>query len=191
MTVMKILMVCTANVCRSPVMEAALRDGVGTFDGIGVDDVVVTSAGIAGHEGSAADPHMVAAAARRGIDISGSVGTEFGSAQTVDADLVLAATRSHRAAIVRRDPLCRDRCFTYLEFARFCAVAPPQPGEDPAKRLDGLIAFALEQRGTLHPAKAADDDLPDPHGRRGSIYRRSVQNIVTGAEQILGAVARR
>lgn len=189
MPVMRVLVVCTANICRSPVMEAVLREGIGGRPGLGNDEVIVSSIGIAGHEGASADPLMIEVADQAGIDVSGSVGTAFSLKALAEADLILAATRSHRSAIVRRDPHARNRCFTFREFARYCRAAPAQEGGSDAKRLAGLIEFAQEHRGSLHPERASDDDVADPHGRRRGVYRKAIQTIVAAADDILAAAS--
>jgi protein-tyrosine phosphatase len=65
----EILVVCHGNICRSPIGERVLqrvldeRLGAGTF--------LVSSAGIAAHEGSSATSGTITALAQRGIDATG------------------------------------------------------------------------------------------------------------------------
>jgi len=68
---MKVLFVCTGNVCRSPIAEGLLYSLLGRRFGDGAPSVA--SAGTAGWEGDGAQPHSVSAAAERGIDLSGHV----------------------------------------------------------------------------------------------------------------------
>ena len=64
-----ILVVCTGNVCRSPLAEGFLRHVLDARSA--PSSIDVTSAGTMGWEGSAADRFSVEAGAERGIDISG------------------------------------------------------------------------------------------------------------------------
>jgi protein-tyrosine phosphatase len=69
MTVRRVLMVCTANICRSPTAEGVLRDRLGR---LGLDATVqVDSAGTHASTSQSLppDPRSVAHAARRGYDL--------------------------------------------------------------------------------------------------------------------------
>ena len=62
-----ILVVCTGNICRSPMAEGFLRDAL--LRRFGERTPVVSSAGTIGWTGSPASPESVIAAAERGSDI--------------------------------------------------------------------------------------------------------------------------
>ena len=66
----KILFVCMGNICRSPTAEGVLRHLV---EARGLESrILIDSAGTHGyHAGEPPDPRTVAAAARRGYDLSG------------------------------------------------------------------------------------------------------------------------
>lgn len=67
---LRVLMVCTGNICRSPTAEGVLRARLARA-GLG-GRVAVDSAGTQGyHTGEAPDPRAVKAAAARGYDLSG------------------------------------------------------------------------------------------------------------------------
>lgn len=78
-----ILVICNGNIFRSPFAAAALRRAL-AHRGLGAGRVRVESAGFAG-PGHTTPPDAVAAAARRGVDLSSH------SSQLVMADLVRAA----------------------------------------------------------------------------------------------------
>jgi protein-tyrosine phosphatase len=95
-----ILIVCTGNVCRSPIAEAALRAAL--TERFGNRAPAVSSAGTAGWEGSGAVGGSVEAAAERGHDIGDHVARMLTPAMVGDADLASAwppstATRSGRS----------------------------------------------------------------------------------------------
>lgn len=91
-----ILIVCTANVCRSPMAEGLLRQ-VSMRDGIAIE---IESAGISAKEGLPPAPHAVEAASRRGIDISAHRARQLTpqALHTVDLCLFMEARQRERMA---------------------------------------------------------------------------------------------
>jgi len=74
LSVVKILMVCLGNICRSPMAEGILRNHV---ERAGLK-VIVDSAGTSGyHAGSAPDFRAVRTLKKNGIDISGLSARQF------------------------------------------------------------------------------------------------------------------
>ncbi len=68
-TMTGVLFVCMGNICRSPTAEAVFRYRA-TRAGL-ADRLLIASAGThGGHAGEAPDPRAIAAAARRGYDLS-------------------------------------------------------------------------------------------------------------------------
>ena len=63
-----VLVVCTGNVCRSPITEGLLRAAFA--ERLGPDVLEVASAGTMGWTGSGAHPRSIRAASERGVDIS-------------------------------------------------------------------------------------------------------------------------
>lgn len=188
MSEFRILAVCTANICRSPAFEVMLRDGTRTHPGLDGDGVFLASVGLRGREGEPPDPAMVAMLAKFGIELAGGSSRGADEAKFDEADLILVATRRHRSTIVRGDVTLRDRTFTFREFARYCAAAPAPVGKiDTVTRLADLARFAVEHRGTLHPRRAADDDVADPYGRNRFAYRKATIQLKDAAEAILDA----
>lgn len=92
--------VCTGNICRSPIGEVVLRAKLAEA---GIDDVVVTSSGTGGwHIGNPMDARAAAALRRRGYDGSAHRAQEFHSRWFAERDLVLAMDSGHLSALVRR-----------------------------------------------------------------------------------------
>lgn len=184
-----IIAVCTANICRSPAFETLLRDGTAGHAGLASDRVFLSSVGLRAVEGRETDPAMVRAMAKLGVEIPPGSSRRAADVKFDEADLILVATRRHRASVVRTDVTLRDRTFTYREFARFCAEAGPRPaGQDTADRLAALTAFAVKHRGELQPRRAEDDDVRDPYGRNRLAYRSAARLLASTAETILDAV---
>src|ERR1044072_5341879 len=75
MYVMKILMVCLGNICRSPLAEGILRK---KLQDAGIAHVHVDSAGTNGyHNGENPDPRSIKNAKKNGVDISGLISRKF------------------------------------------------------------------------------------------------------------------
>ena len=96
---MRVVLVCTGNICRSPTAEAVLRRQLQEA-GLG-ERVVVDSAGTyAGHGGEAPDPRAQEAARLRGYDLAGLRARGL-LPDDAEADLVLAMDRSHLRRLQR------------------------------------------------------------------------------------------
>ena len=99
---MRILFVCTGNICRSPTAEGVLR---GRAAAAGLEGLHIESAGTHGyHVGEPPDPRTVEAAARRGYDLSGLRARKLRSADFTDFDLLLAMDRGHLRIMERLRP---------------------------------------------------------------------------------------
>lgn len=96
-------MVCSGNICRSPLAEAVLA-------GEALPKVVsVTSAGIGALVGSAAHPEAVRVAELKGLDISGHRARQFDPALAQSHDLVLVMEHSQRHWIEQAFPYLQGR----------------------------------------------------------------------------------
>ncbi|MFI5710022.1 low molecular weight protein-tyrosine-phosphatase [Kribbella sp. NPDC051620] len=92
--------VCTGNICRSPIGEVVLRAKLADA---GLENIVVTSSGTSGwHIGDPMDARARAALARHGYDGSAHRAQEFRGAWLADRDLVLAMDSGHLSALLRR-----------------------------------------------------------------------------------------
>uniref|UniRef100_UPI0036F3979A low molecular weight protein-tyrosine-phosphatase n=1 Tax=Subtercola endophyticus TaxID=2895559 RepID=UPI0036F3979A len=96
--VFRVSMVCTGNICRSPMAEVVLRDLVRRG---GLDDrIVVTSAGTGDwHVGEKADPRTIEALHKRGYDGQSHRARQFDPAWFDELDLVIVLDRSHERVV--------------------------------------------------------------------------------------------
>ncbi|MFN2539519.1 MAG: low molecular weight phosphatase family protein [Mycobacteriales bacterium] len=162
----RILLVCTGNICRSPMAEHLLREGLRSRLGPAAEDFVVASAGTFGLA-----EHPMEQFARdtlrdhHGIDGSAFRAKALADFMVLGADLVLTATRDHRAAAVTLHPQAARKTFTIREFDRLLSVVDPAalPHGDPVERARAMVAAAASQRGLVRPDKPADDDITDPY----------------------------
>jgi protein-tyrosine phosphatase len=100
---MRVLFVCTGNICRSPAAEGVFRRLLDQ-DGL-LHRVTVDSAGTGDwHLGEPPDARAQAAARRRGIDISGMRARRLAASDFRRSDLMLAMDRGHLRALERATP---------------------------------------------------------------------------------------
>lgn len=114
-------MVCLGNICRSPTAEAVLRFKLARA---GLDQRIgVASAGTHGERGSPPDARAVAAAAKRGYDLSAIRSRRFSKADFERFDWVMAMDREnldHLSAIC--PPELNGRVALLLQHAPASAV---------------------------------------------------------------------
>lgn len=123
-----IMTVCTANICRSPLAEAVLRQAL-EVNGYQAD-WTVDSAGTWATVERGAARFTVQAAQARGLDVSNHRARMLDGAMMEKADLVLCMTASHVEALRLEFPDHRHKVFMLSEMIgkRF-DVADPYGGE--------------------------------------------------------------
>lgn len=100
-----VLILCTGNICRSPVAEALLRQALGPAA------VEVESAGTAALAGKPADPMARELMAERGVDLAAHVARQATGDMLVRSDLILVSERAHLQWVVDHFPALRGRVF--------------------------------------------------------------------------------
>jgi protein-tyrosine phosphatase len=164
-----ILVICTGNICRSPMAEGFLRTTLRRR--FGDRAPTVASAGTTGWEGSGAMPESVEAAEERGVDISGHVARRLTRGDVFDADVVVAMAAEHRDAVSRAMPEAADRTFTLKELVRLLEALPPPTGPLGPDDLPDRVAGAEEVRRGGFRGNPHDEDIVDPLGLPLESYR--------------------
>jgi protein-tyrosine phosphatase len=97
---LRILFVCSGNICRSPLAEALFKH-MADAAGLG-SRFVVDSAGTHGyHEGDRADPRTRRVGQRHGVEVT-SIAREVEDADFDRFDLIVAMDRGHKRELVAR-----------------------------------------------------------------------------------------
>jgi protein-tyrosine-phosphatase len=145
----RILLVCTGNICRSPLaaalLERALKDR-------GLDAIEVNSAGTGAWEGAPVSEGAYLVGLERGLDLSGHRARLLSREMVEAADLVLTMARHHRARV---DELGGEgHVFVLGEYAGRegdeAEVSDPFGGNldvyrDTCAELEALVAAAVER----------------------------------------------
>lgn len=166
-----ILAVCTANICRSPMMELLLRDRLDP------DRFEVASAGVRGWAQAPMDEMAAMELGRLGLGPGNFRSHALDSYLVDSADLILTATKDHRSAVLALNPLALRRTFTLLEFA---ALAPTCEADSAA----GVVEDAARMR-SQGPAVV---DIGDPYQRSPQIHRRVADEIAAAVAVISDAL---
>ena len=99
---LRVMTVCTGNICRSPMAEIVLRE---RFAEAGLDHVVVDSAGTSDEErGNPVDPRARRVLERHGYVVLPHEARRVTAADLRARDLVLTATATHLHALERLAP---------------------------------------------------------------------------------------
>jgi protein-tyrosine phosphatase len=155
-----ILVVCTGNVCRSPMAEGFLRAAL--VERLGDDAPPVVSAGTAGWEGAGATHEAIAAARERGVDIAAHRARVLSRSLVEDADLVVCMTGEHRVAVADLLPEALERTFTIAELVRLAEAGGTEG------TLEERVAAVAASRNGFH---RGDPDVRDPLGDPIEGYR--------------------
>lgn len=156
----KITVVCTGNICRSPMGDVMLNQAL---TDAGISDVTVNSCGLAGyHIGEGADERAVAELESQGFDGSQHVAAKFGP-EHEDADVFLAMDRGHVRGL-RDLGVEADRIFLFRAFD----ASSFHPEDDPQG---------------LHSVDAPEVD--DPYYENEAAFTRAADEIKAAVPGVL------
>lgn len=159
------LLLCTANQCRSPMAEVLLRRHL---DDAGVD-ATVHSAGLY-EGGSPATRHGVEVMADRGLDLRAHRSRRLDVDLVAQADLVVAMARLHVREATVLVPSALRKTFTLKELAGGAAAIGARPADEPVEVWLGRIADARAPGSLLGVGHDDRLDVADPVGRGRADY---------------------
>ena len=186
----RILVVCTGNVCRSPLIERLLVARLAQRLGERSDRVAVGSAGVRALVGSSMTVEAAAELRALAGDDAGFVSRQLTVDLLSGADLVVTATRQHRSEAVSRCPKVLRCAFTLRELHRLLVDADlSRLSSDPADRVRELVDLARRRRGFVLPVEPGEDDVADPYGGSPQQYAATTRQIVPAVELLVDAIA--
>jgi protein-tyrosine-phosphatase len=162
-----ILTICTANICRSPLMEILLRDR------LDAQRFEIASAGVRGWDDAPIDSMVVLELARLGHEATRHHSRALDVHHIEQADLVLTAAREHRAAVLAMSPRALRKTFTLREFAALIDGVE-------ANTLEDLVFDASRRRSTA----PADMDVFDPYMREPEVHRQVADTIAAAVDVV-------
>ena len=210
-----VLLVCKANVCRSPFAAAVLKE-----DFAGINFLAeVQSAGtqaISGQDRCSSSTKAIDAK-----EISTQVSLNINEIELHSYDLILTASKAQRSDVLQLVPAARDKIFTIVEAAHqsrwlvkpggaldvaygkpvdpgleeILVGIPPLP-ENVNERWKWLIGEMHQWRGLTQGVQLLDSgqDIPDPHESRRNIHaevflqiRESISGFTQNLEIVLSS----
>ncbi|HJB11798.1 MAG TPA: hypothetical protein H9786_14965 [Candidatus Brachybacterium merdavium] len=173
-----ILVVCTANICRSPVGAAMLQNAVA---GSGI---LVGSTGTHAVTGRRPVPEAVEYVHRRtGVVLQGE-GTQLTRRRAEAAGLILTMSEAQRTFVAQCAPSSLRRVFTLRQFVR---IVPWLPEGATFPSVVAIAEAAARCRALIGPDMVIGDDIEDPYGAAPEVYQRSF-SIIEDAVSLTAAV---
>ncbi|MGC5614566.1 low molecular weight protein-tyrosine-phosphatase [Georgenia sp. Z1491] len=161
----RILVVCTGNICRSPMGALVLADALERAD----VDAEVVSGGTSDYEaGNPIDPRAASTLARRGVEVGAHTARQVTAEELGAADLVLAMTEEH-AVWLRR--------------------LAERSGSDPGRIMLWRAADGPDAPGAGDARDVGTLDVPDPWWGDDSDFEETYEMLAPGAQALAAALA--
>lgn len=185
----RILTVCTGNICRSPYTQLALQ---AALDDVRPGAFEVSSAGIGALVGAPVDPGSASILDARGIAHEGFAARQITERITSEIDVVLPLEVAHRKAVLSYSPRHLKRTYTLKEMARLLDfVDAEQPWTE---RLAGLTTVAerwaalpmhLSRARGQHRVEEGADDVADPYRRPQEVFDAMAAEVDAAVDRIV------
>lgn len=167
---LRVLTICSGNICRSPMAAVMLRSRL-EDRGIPVE---VASAGFLTHD-RPAPPQVLDVLRTRGLDASDHRSRRLVAADLDEPDLVLCMERQHVREVTVLAPHAFERTFTVPELARRARLHGPRRPDESVRDWLGRVGTGRRPSDLL--GNGGDDEVPDPYGRAKSAYRRTAEML--------------
>lgn len=110
---MKIMFVCTGNICRSAMAEAIMKKRA-LENNLKIE---VYSCGTYAENGQMASFNAIETMKQYDIDLNNHMSTNINNSNILDMDLILCTTFSHKANVFHLYPELKGKIFTIKEYA--------------------------------------------------------------------------
>jgi protein-tyrosine phosphatase len=175
---MRIMFVCTGNICRSPMGELLLAKYLENTS------LTISSAGTHGLPQHKIDPSSGKLMASAGIDPSRFLSRRLTAAMAESADLILCFEKKHRQSIAMLSPAASSRTFLLNDFAALSTYAAENSlvrGMSIQQRLTSIIANAP----LMSPRIPDTAEIGDPHGRPFAAFQTTAAQTNDALHTIL------
>jgi protein-tyrosine phosphatase len=184
-----VLVVCTANVARSPLFAALLS--LEAERRVGHGAAVIASAGTHATIGESAATSTQVVSARLGFSLADHHAVPITYYDLASLPMILTMEIAHSRELISRAPSIADRTFTVREFSDIVAyrlapsaISPLTMGrpDDMQERLREVAAVAHARRSRRLTRRSGD--VPDPIGRPQADYERLAAEFETLAASV-------
>ncbi|WP_394685047.1 hypothetical protein [uncultured Microbacterium sp.] len=179
----RIVVVCTANMIRSPFVAALLMSRLESGAAAGL---VVESAGSAARAGLPVAEEVARLGETYGLDLSAHRSRRLAEGVLQTGDTVLCAERAHRRVVLDLRPDLISSVFTVREFARLVESTSVRAS---ASDWPSLVRAAARARLVASAGGSeVHDDIVDPVGQPESVWLAFERQATMAVSAILGAV---
>ena len=189
---LRVISVCTGNLCRSPTAEQLLRARLDP----GSQTAEFTSAGTMAGDGEPMHPRAATWSEKLGGDPGSHRSAYLTPKLLGPVDLALGMDRQHRRSVVGLRPAMIRATFTLVEFARLAAevsdaeleqaVTSLARGATASDRLGVLLPLLARSRSLRPPpSDQLADDVIDPIGRGPEVFEQSARQIDAAVDQVV------
>ncbi len=112
---MKVMFICTGNICRSAMAEAILKEKI-SKDNTLKDKIEVFSAGTFAEGGECSTQSAIEVMEEYGINLKNHRATNVAKSKIKEMDVILCATINHKIMLTRLYPELKDKIYTMKEY---------------------------------------------------------------------------
>lgn len=178
---LRVLFVCTGNICRSPMGE--LMFPLFFYS----NDIVADSAGIQGLPNSPIDPSSARLLAADNIDTQEFRSKRLTPQLALKSDLILCFTQRQRTKIIELAPRARSRTFQLNDFTtlcEYCRMHALISGDDTKERLNSILKNASLAQAHIPPTQ----DIDDPYRKDFRVFESAHKQIQQDIAEIASAL---
>ena len=111
---MKIMFICTGNICRSAMGHAMLEQKTKKQN----KNIEVYSCGVFAENGAKSTYEAIEVMDEYGINLKNHRATNIRNSKIEDMDIILCATTNHKNNVIAMYPSLKEKVFTMKEYAR-------------------------------------------------------------------------
>lgn len=125
---MKIMFICTGNICRSAMADGLLKKRLKDLD---KKDMEVYSCGVFAEDGDEPTYNAIEAMKYYDVNLKTHKATNIQNSNIEEMDLILCMTQSHKNSVLNMYPKLKDKIFTLKEYVKYKESAQDIDVQDP------------------------------------------------------------